>query len=413
MLRRYFVWAPTTRAENVQSTTLPSLLKSSVRTIAVVLASALATTSVLGQSAFNPPPAPQTALAKNPVTPTASSRAQPLEGGQIVARVDGQIVLASDVLWQVDQMIEANRAGIPDDKVGEARQALMRQQVMGLLDTKMLYATFRRQMQAENILSIEENLEESFEESEVPRLVKMLNLSSRNELDALLRESGTSIADLRKQYYERIIAGEWLKQMIPKPKEATHEEMLDYYNEYKADFEYTAQAKWEEIMISFSRVDGDRTMAWQTITGMGNEIWQRVAKQPGLRGPVFTEIAKQKSHGFTAQTGGGHDWTTQGALRSEAINQALFSLQVGQLSNVIESVRGFHIVRVLERKEAGCTPFTEAQAGIRKELGQGQRKGLAEAELAKLRKKSRVWTLFDGDISGPQLSRMRQQSRQR
>ena len=344
---------------------------------------------------------------------TLPSNIQPVEGGQIVARIDGQIVLASDVLWQVNQLIEANRDRIPDDKVDEAKQALMRQQVMGLIDTKMLYANFRRQVPSENLPSIEENLMKPFEENEVPRLLKMLDLSSRSELDILLRDSGTSIADVRRQFNERTIAGEWLRQMVPKPKEATHDEMLAYYKEHKADFELTAKAKWEEVMISFARVDGDRTAAWQAITGIGNEVWQRVAKQPGLRGPVFTEIAKQKSHGFTAQAGGTHDWTTKDALRSKEIDQALFSLQIGQLSNVIETERGFHIIRVLEREEAGCTPFTEAQSTIRKALGRNQTQGLAQVEVAKLRKKSRVWTLFDGDISGPRLSRNRQPSQQR
>jgi len=406
----------------VQSTTNLSLLSQKIAPIAVVLLWPWAAAPVLGQSPFSPPPSPQSATAgpsvstpttKNRVTPTASSGAQPLEGGQIVARVDGQIVLASDVLWQVNQLIKANQDRIPTEKVEEARQALLRQQVMGLLDTKMLYANFRRQVPAENLPNIEENLEKPFEEQEVPRLIKMLNLNSRSELDALLRESGTSISDVRRQFIERTIAGEWLRQMVPKPKEVTHEAMLNYYSEHKQDFEYTSQAKWEEVMISFARVDDDRTAAWQAITGIGNEVWQRVSKQPSLRGPVFAEIAKQKSHGFTAPTGGGHDWTTQGALRSEAINQALFSLKVGQLSRVIESDRGFHIVRVLDRKEAGCTPFTKAQVTIRQELGKDQRKGLAEVELTKLRKNSRVWTLFDGDLSGPQLSRRRQSDKRR
>ncbi len=400
----------------------------------LVLAWSVVVSSVAAQSPFSPPPAPQSAPSSpaapqiaiptattptattpsnEPITPTAPSGAQPLEGGQIVARIDGQIVLASDVLWQVNQLIEANRERIPDDKVDEAKQMILRQQVMGLIDTKMLYANFRRQVPAENIPTIEENLQKPFEEQEVPRLVKMLNLNNRSELDALLSKSGTSIKDVRQQFYERTIAGEWLRQMVPKPKEVTHEAMLEYYKEHKQDFEHSARVKWEEVMISFNRIGGDRTKSWQDITGLGNEIWQRVSKQPGLRGPAFTEIAKQKSHGFTAQSGGQHEWTTMGALRSEEINQALFTLEIGQLSNVIESDRGFHIVRVLDRKEAGRTPFTKAQSSIREILGKNQRKDLAQAEVAKLRKKSRVWTLFDGDLSGPQLSRKLQPTQQR
>jgi len=375
-----------------------------------------------GQAPFSPPPPPKITPAQqqsqptaqpvavapataSPVTPTFSNGIQPLEGGQIIARVDGQIVLASDVLWQVDQLIEANRDRIPSEEVEQAKQMLLRQQVMGLIDTKILYANFRRQVPAEGIPQIEENLRKPFEENEIPRLVKMLKLENRSELDALLRKSGASLANVQRQFNEKTIAGEWLRQMIPKPKEATHEDMLAYYHEHKKEYEYPAQVKWEEVLIRFDRVGGDRTQAWQAITGLGNDVWQRVLQQPGLRGPVFTEIAAQKSHGFTAQEGGQHDWTTKGALKSEEINQALFSLQVGQLSNAIESEFGFHIVRVLERKEAGCTPFTEAQKTIRKALGKNQQQGLAQAEIAKLRKKSRVWTLFDGEISGSELSR--------
>jgi len=313
--------------------------------------------------------------------------------------------LASDVAWQVERLIEANLDRIPPDKVEEARGALLQQQVMGLLDTKMIYANFRRQVPSENLPAIEENLRKPFEETEVPRLVKMLDLNDRSELDEVLRKSGTSITDLRRQFVERTIAGEWLRQMMPKPKEATHEDMLAYYDQHKSDYSFPAQVKWEELMVSFSKVNGDRTKAWQVITGMGNEVWQQVVQQPGLRGPAFEAVAKQKSHGFTAYYGGQHDWTTKGALRSEALNQALFSLQIGQLSNPIESELGFHIVRVLDRKDAGQTPFTEAQAEIRQELKKNQQKGLAQIEVAKLRKKSQVWTIFDGDLRGPELRR--------
>jgi len=437
---------PSLRADNVQSNDFSRPTKHHSKWTVAALALVFVAGTARGQSPFSPPPPPSQAAPsavrglavpgqqktspavavsqsapvsppraqpRSPVTPTISSGVQPVEGGQIVARIDGQIVLASDVMWQVDQLIEANRDRIPPDKISEAKQGLLRQQVMGLLDTKMIYADFRRKVPAENLPTVQENLAKPFEEQEVPRLIKMLKLSDRSALDALLRKSGSSLADVQRQFNERTIAGEWLRQMTPKPKEVTHEEMLTYYYEHKQDFEFPAQAKWEEVLIRFNRVGGDRKAAWQAITGLGNEVWQRVSKQPGLRGPIFTEIAKQKSHGVNAKEGGQHDWTTKGALRSEEINQALFSLKIGQLSDVIESERGFHIVRVLDRKEAGRTPFTKAQASIRKELSKDQRKGLAEAEMAKVRKKSRVWTLFDGDLSGPQLSRKPRPTKQR
>ena len=82
-----------------------------------------------------------------------------------------------------------------------------------------------------------------------------------------------------------------------------------------------------------------------------------------MRGAAFAEIAKAKSDGFTAKDGGVHDWTTKGALQCKAIDDALFTLQVGQMSSIIDSGPAFHIIRVWSaKKRAGsrlpmCRPI--------------------------------------------------------
>lgn len=390
----------------------------------------------VGQSAFGPPPVPQASpstvrgiynpsqVSNSPASVTAPPQmqtqptvttgteadlisAQPLEGGQIVARIDGQVVLASDVLWIVNMIIESNAQQIPPEQRDEAARAILRQQVMGLIDTKVLFADFKRNVPAENLPKVEENLNEPFEEMEIPRLTKMLDVADRRELEEMLHNRGTSLGDLRRQFYERTIAGEWLRQMVPKPKPVTHEEMLAYYQAHEADYEYPSQATWEELMIRFDEVGNDRAAAWRTITEMGNEVWQKVLQNPQVRGPVMEEIAKTKSHGFTAAQGGAHDWTTKDALRCKEIDEALFTLKVGQLSDVIESELGFHIVRVLERKEAGRTPFTEAQADIREVLEADAKKDLVGVEMEKLRNKSRIWTIFDGEFRGSEIASLK------
>lgn len=354
-------------------------------------------------------PAPATTPAEGmpPQAPFSLANATPLEGGEIVARVDGEIILASDVMWQVNKIVEANRDRIPPDELDKAREFLLRQQVMGMVDTKLLYADFRRTVPAENIPSIEKNLEEPFEESELPRLMKMMEVDDRRDLAVALQKLGTSVTDMQRQFNERTIAGEWLRQIAPKPKEVTYDELVEDYKEQQGEGKYDqpAQARWEELMVRFDRCES-REAAWRTICGLGNQVWQRVAANPGLRGEVFAELAKEKSHGLTSKQGGQHDWTTKGALRHEKIDEALFTLELGQLSDIIETDQGFHIVRVLERKDAGQIPFTEAQANIRKQLEARRKQELIEEEMVRLRKKSRVWTIFDGDISGPRVAEM-------
>ncbi|TWU29714.1 peptidylprolyl isomerase [Bythopirellula polymerisocia] len=363
------------------------------------------------------PPQMQTQPAKTQAVtngkPADLATAKPLEGGQIVARIDGQVVLASDVLWVVNMILESNGDRIPPEQREAAAMAIMRQQVIGLIDTKVLYADFRRKVPAENLPKVEENLNEPFDEMEIPRLIQMLEVADRRELEEVLHQRGTSLTDLRRAFYERTIAGEWLRQLAPKPKPVTHEQMLAYYQAHEAEYDYPSQATWEELMIRFDEVGNDRAVAWRTITEMGNEVWQRVLQNPQVRGPVMTEIAKAKSHGFTAAQGGAHEWTTKGALRCAEINEALFSLEVGQLSDVIESELGFHIIRVLERKEAGRKPFTEAQVEIREILEVEEKKDLVGVEMEKLRNKSRIWTIFDGDFRGSELDQLKGRTAQR
>jgi hypothetical protein len=342
---------------------------------------------------------------------SVSADARPIEGSQIIARVDGQVILASDLLWQVNQIIAANRDRIPPDQIEPARQALLRRQLfapvdynMTFLDSKALFADFARTVPAENMPKIEEQIAEGFEKQELPRLVKMLKVKDRVELDTLLNASGTSVKDMQRQFTEKVVAGEWLRQRTPKPKPVTLEQIRAYYDDHLKEYEYPAQVRWEEIMVRFDRVGGDRDAAWKALAEMGNEVWQAAAANPGVRGPVFGAVAKGKSHGFTADQGGVHDWTTLGSLKCEEINQALAGLELGQMSDGVESELGFHIVRVLERKAAGRTPFTEAQAKIRESLEREQKEVLFAAELAEVRKAARVWTIFDGDLTGARLA---------
>ncbi|MFM8708253.1 MAG: hypothetical protein ACKOHK_09260, partial [Planctomycetia bacterium] len=60
-----------------------------------------------------------------------------------------------------------------------------------------------------------------------------------------------------------------------------------------------------------------------------------------------------------------------------------------------------HIVRVIERADAGRTPFIEAQVGIRGKLLDERRKREMEEYLAAVRARTPVWTIFDDESSGP------------
>lgn len=340
-----------------------------------------------------PPPAAQTESTATPKQPSgdraaaAEPQPQPIEGGQIIARVGSEVILAADLAPTVNQILAQNAKQIPAGDLDRVRRLLMKQQLASQIDIKLIYSDARRVIPEENFPKIGESLGERFDEVQLPRLIESAKVSNRVALDAQLHQLGTSLAQHRRTFIERTLAQQWLQQQLETDEEITHEQLLTYYQAHRQEYALEAKVRWEELVARF---DGFRSKveAWAAIATWGNEV---------LSGRPFLEVARQHSQGVTAQTGGQYDWTRKGSLISDAVDTALFTLPVGQLSQIVEDDTSFRIVRVIERTEAGATPFIEAQPDIRKKI-QVERRGQAvQKYLTELREKTLVWTVFDDD----------------
>jgi parvulin-like peptidyl-prolyl isomerase len=206
-------------------------------------------------------------------------------------------------------------------------------------------------------------------------------------LDAQLRQFGSSLAQQKAAFVERALGQSVLQQKINYEPEVTHQEMLTYYHEHQREFERQAQARWEKLTVRSDRLP-NKAEAWAALGNIGNEV---------LRGAPLNAVAKRSSQGVDAADGGYHDWTTQGALASDVLDQAIFSLPVGQLSERLEDKEGFHIVRVIERRDAGRIPFVDAQVEIKEKLKKEKIRKQTEDYVVRLRKEIRVWTIFGDD----------------
>ena len=104
--------------------------------------------------------------------------------------------------------------------------------------------------------------------------------------------------------------------------------------------------------------------------------------------------ARQSSQEPFASRGGLYEWTSKGALASDPIDQQVFSIPLNAMSEIIEDQDGYHIIRVLDRQDAGITPY-EVQDSIRgiirKEKIASQRQVLDQ-----MQSHIPVWSLFRG-----------------
>ncbi len=224
-------------------------------------------------------------------------------------------------------------------------------------------------------------------------LMKQRGLVSQGELDAALRELGTTLAQQAKDYGEHMMGMEAVQSKIgakgPKAKhqEVTHEEMLDYYLAHQADFQVPAKVSFEILTARFARFEGDRPATHAHAAMMGNEVF--------LGGVPFAAVAKRHSQEPLAETGGQYESITPGSLASKTIDQAVFNLEIGKLSQIIEDDQGYHIIRVKQRTPAGVVSFEEAQPDIRKKIEAQKRLADQQKYLSELKLRTKIWTIYD------------------
>ena len=82
------------------------------------------------------------------------------------------------------------------------------------------------------------------------------------------------------------------------------------------------------------------------------------------KGGKFEDLAKKYSEDGSKDKGGDLGWITQGQTVAE-FEKAAFSLNPGQISDLVKSQYGFHIIRVVEKETAHTKPFEEVKDSLR------------------------------------------------
>ena len=328
---------------------------------------------------------------QEPAGPVSASdallaEAQSLETAMVVARVGPEVVLEGDLLTpSALNWLAKVSPGLKPEQIRELKLQICRQVLPQHVESLIVYVDACRTIPEERLPDIEKKVNQAFDETQLPRMMKDAGVANSMEYEQLLRSRGQSLDRVRKMFFERALAQQWIQQKVASDEEIPHAEMIAWYENHLAEYDFPAKAKFEQLTVRITPAQ-PREAAWNKLAAMGNDV---------LEGKPFVDIAKTRSEGPNAASGGAYDWTTKGSLASKVLDEAIFTLPVGQLSAILDDGQTLHIVRVTERAEAGRTPFIEAQVGIKQTLQEERRKREVDDYLAKLKDRTPVWTIFD------------------
>lgn len=315
-----------------------------------------------------------------PPTPPLPPVAQP------IARIGDETIFDVELAGPVNQQLaQRARPGMSPREIESLRRELTKQALASIIDQKIVVYKARRELPADAWPKVEKSVNEQFEKTHVKELMTRANAKTRQELDRIMQQSGTSIERQKKSYLERSLAAQWIRKEVNYEPEVTHQEMLDFYQQHRDEYRVKGRVNWEELAARFDQFP-TKDAAYQAIAEMGNEVFT---------GRPFAEVARTKSQGITASQGGGRGWTNQGSLASEALDGVLFTMRPATLSRILEDQRGFFIVRVIERQDAAYKNFVDVQTEIRDKIRKEKVDRGVKDYLAKLRAHTPVWTIFD------------------
>ena len=160
-------------------------------------------------------------------------------------------------------------------------------------------------------------------------------------------------------------------------------EMKRYYEEHQDRFAYPEEYQLSQILIKPRTPDG------LSVAQGRAEALLATLKQ----GEPFEDLALRFSDGADASRGGRLGLVRQGEL-SPALEQALASVPVGQVTGIVETAEGLHIVRVDDKKPRQFRPFVQVKAEIQSLVFQQKTEDQYQIWMADLKNKAYIEIKF-------------------
>ncbi len=162
-------------------------------------------------------------------------------------------------------------------------------------------------------------------------------------------------------FTDNYLANEYLKREVAQKVTVSDDDVKSYYEDHKEEFRTPEMVKASHILVKVDRSasEEEKKEAKEKATDILNK-----AKS----GEDFAKLASEFSDDPGSKTKGGDLGFFAKGRMVKPFEDAAFSLKPGEISGLVESQYGFHIIKVEEKKEPSLEPFDKVQEQIRQKL---------------------------------------------
>jgi len=211
--------------------------------------------------------------------------------------------------------------------------------------------------------------------------VKQKNGIDQAALENALAAEGMTLEAFKKELERRILRSKFIHLTIKVEQKAGEKDLMDFFqknvNRYRIDVSYRPA----HILFLISPEATPEQV--RSIRRRSQKVLEKIRA-----GADFTETAMAYSEDTSSRQGGGDlGYFRKGELLP-ALERAATKLQVGEVSDLIRTEFGFHILKLLDRKGGTPPPFEEIKERVREDYYVTELEKAYQQFLGKLKEKS-------------------------
>jgi len=301
----------------------------------------------------------------------AAVKSSPSGGEDIVAMVNGAPISQEDFdrsLGFAKQ--QSSRMGKPADDA-QIKEGVLDQ----LIDSELLYQESKKTGVRIDEKTVDEKLDQWKKrfpsDEEYKKALEQLKLSE-GQMRANVEKSLATDKFVRDKFVDKITVPE--------------KEIKDYYDSHPNMFKQPEQVQASHILIKL-KPDASESEQAEALKKIKD------VQEKQKKGEDFAELAKAHSECPSSSKGGDLGFFGRGQM-VPAFEEAAFTMKPGDVSDVVKTQFGYHLIKVTNKKPESTIPFD----GIKERLGQYLKQQKVQKEVKefvdKLRKEAKVETFL-------------------
>ena len=305
------------------------------------------------------------------VTTLSAIAAEPVINEQKAADINGVVISMKDLTNQYRQILK--QMGVSENGFSSEETLQIKKE---LLDRLVMEELLYQESKKENIVVEKDAVADS-----IAKIMEKYESEEAFQKD--LANANIQRNDLEVKARRYIAINKLIDEQIRPNIAVTDEESKQYYDTHPDFFLEPEQVKVSHILVKVDKEDGEvkRVAAREKIAFLQNRI---------KKGEDFAQLARENSDCPSGAKGGDLGYLKRGMIKAKTFEDTVFASAPGTVSDIVETEYGYHLIKVMDKKEAEIIPYDTVETDLRNILVQQKLNQDVSSLVETLRKDAKI-----------------------